>query len=411
MTARYVLTSVCVQTGTMALTASLRQRLLGRERIRLVDEDGEVYEAEVDWKASVVRGVGPYYAKRRLGANEAILLHFRGEEIELKALPRAPVRTPIPEKPQAQEKPGPQKLQEKPRKHQGKAEAQGLQELREKPKEPREKPREEVKGVREKRVRVGTATAATTSFSSNETLLSPEPKAPPKALHPPGATEDLGRLGFFLEGGPPWVYKATLRRRQVVLTLLRLGEGELSSLKPHRQRGAYVALLAPESEKASVPKEVGFVSPEALSRLARFRAHFPITPLDLENLLRGGRVDLEAVEELEDRLAAELYERGTFAAFLLFLSRRKLGEVLLLSDLEAEALEEGFGPEAVRQSVELLAKPPFLVLKRSGPGEFLLRQEVGQALDDLRAFAESLKARLNRVSVREQNGVGARPLE
>jgi hypothetical protein len=44
MTARYVLTSVCVHTGTMALTASLRQRLLGKERIRLVDKDGEVYE-------------------------------------------------------------------------------------------------------------------------------------------------------------------------------------------------------------------------------------------------------------------------------------------------------------------------------------------------------------------------------
>jgi len=59
MTARYVLTSTCIQTGTMALTASLRQRLLGKERVRLVDEDGEVYEGEVDWKAGVVRGPGP----------------------------------------------------------------------------------------------------------------------------------------------------------------------------------------------------------------------------------------------------------------------------------------------------------------------------------------------------------------
>jgi len=71
--------------------------------------------------------------------------------------------------------------------------------------------------------------------------------------------------------------------------------------------------------------------------------------------------------------------------------------VFLLSDLEAEALEEGFGPEAVRQGVELLSKPPFLVLKRLSPGEFLLRQEVGEALDDLRAFAESLKVRLSRI--------------
>jgi hypothetical protein len=223
-------------------------------------------------------------------------------------------------------------------------------------------------------------------------------------LHPPGATEDLGRLGFFLEGGPPWVYKATLGRKQVVLVLLRLGEGELSSLKPHRQRGAYVALLAPESEKASVPKEVGFISPEALSQLVRLRARFPITPLDIEDLLREGRVDLGAVEELEDRLAAELSERGTFAAFLLFLSGKKLGEVFRLSDLEAEALEEGFSPKEVRQNVELLSKPPFFVLKRLSPGEFLLRQEVEEALSDLQAFAESLKARLNRTWWRPSSG-------
>jgi hypothetical protein len=328
----------------------------------------------VDWEAGVVRGVGPYYAKRRLGANEAILLLFRGEEIELKALPRTPVRTPPSEKPQPQEKPGPQRPQEKPR-------------------ELQEEPREEVRAVREKRVRI----APSSDETSDETPLPPKPRTSPKGLHPPGATEDLGRLGFSLEGGPPWVYKAALGRRQVVLALLRLGEGEVSSLKPYRQRGAYVALLAPESEKASAPKDVGFVSPEALSRLARLRAHLPITPLDLEDLLQEGRVDLEAVERLEDRLAAELSERGTFAAFLVLFSKKRLGEVFRLSDLEAEALEEGFSPETVRQGVELLSKPPFLVLKRLSPGEFLLRQGVEEALDDLRAFAESLKARLSRI--------------
>ena len=397
MTARYVLTSVCVQTGTMALTASLRQRLLGRERIRLVDENGEVYEGEVDWKAGVVRGIGLYYLKRRLGANEAILLHFRGEEIELKALPRTSVRTPAPEKlqqkPQLQDGPAPQKLKEKAKEA---LKSGRSQEPWEKPKESQERSREEVKAVREKRVRGGTATT-TPSSPSNEGLLFSEPRAPTKALHPPGATKDLRRLGLFLEGGPPWVYEATLGRRRVVLALLRLGEGEVSSLKFHSQRGAYVALLAPESEKASVPKEVGFVSPEALSRLACLRTHFPITPLDLEALLKGGRVDLEAVEKLEDRVAAELSERGTFAAFLLFLSRKKLGEVFRLSELEAEALEEGLSPEVVRQGVELLSKPPFLLLKRLSPGEFLLRQKVEEALDDLRAFAENLKVRINRV--------------
>ncbi len=348
MTARYVLTSTCIQTGTMALTASLRQHLLGKERVRFVDEDGEAYELEVDWKSGVVRGLASYYAKRRLAVNEAILLHFRGGEVELKALPRSPLRPPQPEKPQ------------------------------EKPKEGRPEPEK-------RRVRV-------TPYPK-EVLFPHEPEA----LEPPGVTEDLRRLGFFLEGGPPWVYRAPLGRRQVVLVLLRLGEGEVSLLKPYRQQGAHVALLAPESEKASVPEGVGFLSPEAVNRLVRLKARFPVTPLDLEDLLRGGRMDLEAVEALEDRLVAELSEKGALAAFLLLLAKKRLGEVFLLTDLEAEALEEGLIPEVVRQGVELLAQPPFLLLKRLSPGEFLLRQEVEEALSDLQAFAEGLKARLSRV--------------
>ncbi|SDF03338.1 hypothetical protein SAMN04488243_12129 [Thermus arciformis] len=347
MTVRYVLTSACIQSGTMALTASLRQRLLGKERVRFLDEDGEAFEAEVDWKGGLLRGLGPYYAKRRLAANEVVLLHFRGEEVELKALPRALPRL------------------EKPREEPKEVKAEAPQEKR--------------------RVRV-------TPYPK-EVLFPHEPKA----LEPPGITEDLRRLGFLLEGGPPWLYKAPLGRRQVALALLRLGEGRVEDLKPYRMQGVHVALLAPESEKEAVPPGVAHLSPEAVSRLVRLKGRFPLSPLDLEDLLRQGRVDLEAVEALEDRLAAELAERGALAALLLLLARKRLGEVFLLPDLEAEALEEGLIPEVVRQGVELLVQPPFLLLKRLSPGEFLLRQEVEEGLRDLAAFAEGVLARLSRV--------------
>lgn len=46
--------------------------------------------------------------------------------------------------------------------------------------------------------------------------------------------------------------------------------------------------------------------------------------------------------------------------------------------------------------MEVLAQPPFLLLKRLSPGEFLLRQSVEEALEDLRAFAEGLAGRLSR---------------
>lgn len=354
MTARYVLTSTCIQSGTMALTVSLRQHLLGRERVRFVDEDGEVYEAEVDWKGGVVRGLLPYYQKRRLSVNETVWLHFRGEEVELRATPRGPARTPQPDAPRPERREAPPEAGD---------------------------PRPE-----KRRVRV-------TPYPK-EVLF---PHEPQRALEPPGVTEDLRRLGFLLEGGPPWVYRAPLGRRQVVLALLRLGEGEPAQLKPLRQQGAHTVLLAPESQKGALPEGVGFLSPEAVNRLVRLKARFPVSPVDVEDLLRRGKVDLEAVEALEDQLVAELSERGAFAALLFLLAKKPLGEVFLLADLEAEALEEGLIPEVVRQGVELLCQPPFLVLKRLSPGEFLLRQEVEEALTDLQAFAEGLKGRLSRV--------------
>ncbi len=276
MTARYVLTSACIQSGTMALTASLRQRLLGKERVRFVDEDGEVYEVKVDWKGGLLTGLGPYYAKRRLAVNEVILLHFRGEEVELKALPRSLPRL-------------------------------------EKPREDPKEAKEEVPKGEKRRVRV-------TPYPK-EVLFPHEPQA----LEPPGVTEDLRRLGFLLEGGPPWLYKAPLGRRQVVLALLRLGEGKAEDLKPYRAQGAHVALLAPESEKEAVPRGIAHLSPEAVNRLVRLKGRFPLSALDLEDLLRQGRVDLEAVEALEDRLVAELSERGALAALLFLLARKRLG--------------------------------------------------------------------------------------
>ena len=332
MTARYVLTSACIQTGTMALTVSLRQRLLGREQVRFVDEDGEAYTVEVDWKAGVL--------------NETVLLLFRGEEVELKAAPRPGQRPPAREREARPEEASPPPESQK------------------------------------RRVRV-------TPYPK-EVLFPHEP------LEPPGATEDLRRLGFQLEEGPPWVYRAFSGRRRLTLVLLRLGEGEVERLKPYRLQGAYTALLAPESQRPRVPDGLLSDPPAAPTRLARLKGRFPLTPWDLEDLLKEGRVDLEAVEALEDRLAAELSERGAFAALLLLLARKPLGEVFLLADLEAEALEEGLVPEVVRQGVEVLAQPPFLLLKRLSPGEFLLRQSVEEALEDLRAFAEGLAGRLSR---------------
>ncbi|KGQ22967.1 hypothetical protein [Thermus filiformis] len=350
MNAKYVLTSRCLDRGALSLTYSLRQHLTGLERVRFVDEEGEGYEARVDWTEGVVEGLGPYFAKKRLQPNETLLLSFQGEVVRIEALNRGrPRRAPAAEPLEAPSKEPPKAP-------------------------PLEEPAKKV-------VRV-------TPYPRE--VLFPQGASPT----PPAATEDLARLGFLLtEGGPPWVYQAHLGRRTLLLALLR--HGEEADLTPWRRRGALVATLAPESLKEEVPGPV--LTPEGLGRLLRLKARFPVSALDLELLLKEGRLDLESVEALEDRLALELAGRGAFASLLLLLARHRLGEVFLLSDLEAEAQEEGLLPETVRQGVETLAQPPFALLKRLSPGEFLLQQEVETALDELSEFAQALRARIRQV--------------
>lgn len=337
---RYTLTTLCIQKGTMTLTRSLREHLQGRERVRFVDEDGEVHPGEVDWKEGVIRGLAAYYAKRRLSANEAILLHFRGEEVELRAEPRHPLRPEAPASPPPP--PAPEPLR--------------------------------------RRVRVAPY--------PREVLF---PHEPPE---PPGATEDLKRLGFALEGGPPWAYRARLGARDLLLFLVRPEEGGVEALRPYREKGL-AALLLPEARRLEAPKGFPYLTPEALARLARLRARLPVTPLDLEALLLEGGVDLERVEALEDRLVAQFADKGTLAALLLLLAQRPLGQVLYLHELEAEAQEEGLSREAVRQGVEALSLPPFGLLRRLSPGEFLLQRGIEEALEDLKAFADGLLRRLS----------------
>ncbi|MGQ9692519.1 MAG: hypothetical protein ACUVQC_03480 [Thermaceae bacterium] len=340
MNVKYVLTSKCVQQGVIFLTHSLRHHLRGLERVRFIDEDGEEYEARLDWSRGVVEGLGSYFSKKRLQANEILLLSFQGEVVRMEVLSKGRGRRLAPQ---------PEEKVAEPRESQ--------------PSSPRPETPKKI-------VRV-------TAY----------PREVPAT--PPAVTEELARLGFRLvEGGPPWVYQVHLGQRVLTLTLLR--HGERVDLPP---RGR-VATLVPESMKEEVEGPV--LTPEGLARLLRLKGRFPVSALDLEALLEEGGVDLERVEALEDRLARELRDRGDFAALLLLLSQRRTGEVFLLFELEEEASEEGLSPIAVRQGVEVLEKPPFSLLKRLSPGEFALRKEVEVALDEIAAFAQALRARISR---------------
>ncbi len=361
MRGRYVLTSTCLHTGTMSLTRTLREMLEGVERARFVDEDGEVWECWVNRSDGRVEGLAPYYQKRRLGINDIIWLTLQEDgSIALEAAtarqpksrPAAaakaePAREPVEVEAQASGRPAP------------------------------------------KRVRV-------TPYP--KTVLYPQEGNEP----PPAYVQALEALGFQrVQDLRAPIYRAHLGRRGYALALGRYGEVDLKDLLAARREGqvAYAAVAVTESEKEAVKAELrelrlALVTPEALAHLARLRSLFPVGPVELERLLKQGRVDLDAVEELAHEIDRWVGERAAFSTVLIALTDYPAQQVFLLEDLMENLGESGIDRETVASILEVLAGPPFLLLRRLAPGEYLLRETVADALGHLAEYALSLRNRL-----------------
>ncbi|MGK0618197.1 hypothetical protein [Meiothermus cerbereus] len=352
----------------MSLTQPLRVFLQGKDHIALRDEEGETYDVSINWAQNRLEGLAPYYAKRRLGVNDKIVLHLEGSEIALEAL--TPVARPA-----------------RPRQFE--------------PERPKQKPSEPLPEKPEKRVKV-----------------TPYPKEvifphKPVSSEVPAFSAELEALGFSRESGSaPWVFRAALGRRTFHLALSKFGEMEAKELLAYRQQGRvqYAAIVAGESSRSEALAEIaavrpsglaqmglGYVSPEALQRLVKLRGVFPVGPLDIERLLREGRIDLESIQALENEISGVLRERSHFSAVLTLLADQPPQQVFLLADLMPMAREMDLEADRLQKVLESLSSPPFLLLKRLSPGEFLMRQSVEQALAEWVEYAQVMTRRLHGV--------------
>ena len=400
MIARYILTSTCLSTGTMNLTQPLRFFLQGKDRVTLKDEEGETYDIEINWAKNRLEGLEPYYSKRRLGVNDKILLHLEGNQIALEAL----TPTAKPARPRHAEVKPPFGARGLPRPEGDRPlGARGLHRPEgDRPPGAQRVPGEESSSEKpEKRVKV-----------------TPYPKEVifphrPVASEVPAFSADLEALGFSRESGSaPWVFRALLGRRTFHLALAKFGEMEAKELLAYRQQGRvqYAAIVAGESSKPEALAEIsalrpsglaqvglGFASPEALQRLAKLRSVFPVGPLDVERLLRKGPIDLEAIQTLEQEISGLLRERSHFSAVLTLLADQPPQKVFLLADLMPMAREMNLEADHLQKVLESLSNPPFLLLKRLSPGEFLMRQSVEESLADWIEYAQVMTRRLKGV--------------
>ncbi|HGY08716.1 MAG TPA: hypothetical protein ENK37_01485 [Oceanithermus profundus] len=363
MRARYVVTSTCIQSGTIRLTLSLRQMLSGRERITCQDEEGEQHDCTVDWVRGVLDGLEPYFAKRRLQVNDVIWLTLDGEVLALEAAAARKVR-PRPVARPAEVSPPAEKKVAVP------VEAKRPQA------EPPETP--------SKRVRV-------TPHAGEK-----------KAAGQPAYVRALEALE--LKHTPADGYdrfRAYLGRREYTLILGRYGEVDAADLLALRRTGQadHAGWVVAEALLEKAASELGgarllLVSPEALAQLVALKKLFPVGPVELERLLRDGRVDAQAVSRLADEVRRWVGERAAFSAVLLALAEYNRQQVFFAEDVLANLGEGSWDRETVWNVLEALAGPPFLLLEKSGSGEYLLREPVADNLAHLAEYALSLRSRL-----------------
>jgi hypothetical protein len=325
MAVKYLLTSSCLQNGTLSLTRSIRPLVSGLIKVQLSDPDGETHEAAVDEAGGKITGLASLYGKYGLKVNDTIWL--------------------------SQTAPGVLKLE----------------------------------------------------TNSRATPAAPEPLSKPTGMVQPASTtlhkhlEALGLGGH--EQGEIYLAEAKMGRRQYRLALYSYtGEVKEAVAALARAVAEYKFIVTSEDNLARIvgglEGKVGVISSEALNALAALRRVMPIGPLDLEVLLRSGRVNLAAVSSLEEELREKLGLRTEFSAVLVALSEYPPQQIFSLEDHNETLRSFGVEPNQAAAILNALCGPPFYLLNQVGAGQYLMRVRVSEALSELAEYSEELKVRL-----------------
>jgi hypothetical protein len=128
-----------------------------------------------------------------------------------------------------------------------------------------------------------------------------------------------------------------------------------------------------------------------LDRVLEMAAVMPIGPFDLEAHFERDGLYEYGLDRFERTIAKRVQERGAFSTVLERLALLKAPAVFLLEDVAGSA---DVPREQALRVLERLAEAPWHLVSRIDSGEFCLRYRVHDALDQIGAYAASLRLRL-----------------
>lgn len=128
-----------------------------------------------------------------------------------------------------------------------------------------------------------------------------------------------------------------------------------------------------------------------LQRVIELSATMPIGPFDLAPHFERDGLFEYGLDRFERAVAKRVQERGTFSAVLERLALMKAPAVFMLEDVAGSA---DVPREQALRVLERLCDAPWHLVSRVDSGEFCLRYRVHDALDQIGAYAASLRTRL-----------------
>ncbi|MGY2894501.1 hypothetical protein [Deinococcus sp. UYEF24] len=152
----------------------------------------------------------------------------------------------------------------------------------------------------------------------------------------------------------------------------------------------YMALLTPEDQRPQGIPRFTYAALDALLEHARLA---PLTPIDLRGYWNTGSFDQESVESVAELVSAHLAQRGSFSHVLLTLAQQPAHSLVHLPRL-AERLGSGVNTAELQSILETLSRPPFQALTPLPNGQYYLRSDVRDLLQEFGEYAEGMRRRI-----------------
>lgn len=157
-----------------------------------------------------------------------------------------------------------------------------------------------------------------------------------------------------------------------------------------RESCDYMALLTPERERPQGIPRFTYAALEALLEHARAA---PLSPIDLRGYWNTGSFDHESASSVGELVKAQLTQRQNFSHVLETLAQQPANSLVQPLRL-AERLGGGVNTAELHDILETLSRAPFLALIPLPNGQYYLRSEVRDLVQEFGAYAESMQRRL-----------------